>query len=60
MTPAATTAAPAPSDGAIGLGEAARIYARMTWLRMRRGRVVWLAAALFALPLVYVAGLAIA
>jgi len=44
----------------IGLGEASRIYARMAWLRMRRGRVVWLAAAMFALPLVYVAGLAIA
>lgn len=44
----------------IGLGAATRIYARMSWLRMRRGRVVWLAAALFALPLVYVAGLAIA
>jgi ABC-type transport system involved in multi-copper enzyme maturation permease subunit len=44
----------------IGLTEASRIYARMAWLRMRRGRVVWLAAAMFALPLVYVAGLAIA
>jgi ABC-type transport system involved in multi-copper enzyme maturation permease subunit len=42
------------------MGEASRIYARMAWLRMRRGRVVWLAAAMFALPLVYVAGLAIA
>ncbi len=45
---------------AIGLRAAARIYARMSWLRMRRGRVIWLAAAMFALPLVYVAGLAIA
>ena len=32
----------------------------MAWLRMRRGRMVWLAAVMFALPLVYVAGLAIA
>jgi ABC-type transport system involved in multi-copper enzyme maturation permease subunit len=53
----ATTASGAD---AIGLGEAARIYARMAWLRMRRGRVVWLVAVLFALPLVYTAGLAIA
>jgi ABC-type transport system involved in multi-copper enzyme maturation permease subunit len=44
----------------IGLIDGARIYGRMAWLRMRRGRVVWLAAAMFALPLVYVAGLAIA
>lgn len=44
----------------IAMGEASRIYARMAWLRMRRGRVVWLAAAMFALPLVYIAGLAIA
>ena len=40
--------------------DGARIYGRMAWLRMRRGRVVWLAAVMFALPLVYVAGLAIA
>jgi ABC-type transport system involved in multi-copper enzyme maturation permease subunit len=44
----------------IGLVEGARIYGRMAWLRMRRGRVVWLAAAMFALPIAYVAGLAIA
>lgn len=44
----------------ITMAEATRVYARMSWLRMRRGRVVWLAAALFALPLLYVAGLAIA
>jgi ABC-type transport system involved in multi-copper enzyme maturation permease subunit len=48
------------SEAAIGLGAASRIYARMAWLRLRRGRVVWLAAAMFALPLAYVAGLAIA
>jgi ABC-type transport system involved in multi-copper enzyme maturation permease subunit len=40
--------------------DGARVYARMAWLRMRRGRIVWVAAAMFALPLVYVAGLAIA
>ena len=40
--------------------QGARIYGRMAWLRMRRGRIVWLAAVMFALPLVYVAGLAIA
>jgi ABC-type transport system involved in multi-copper enzyme maturation permease subunit len=45
---------------AVTLVDGARIYARMAWLRMRRGRIVWLAAALFALPLVYVVGLAIA
>jgi ABC-type transport system involved in multi-copper enzyme maturation permease subunit len=48
------------SEATITLGEASRIYARMAWLRMRRGRVVWLAAAMFALPLAYVIGLAIA
>jgi ABC-type transport system involved in multi-copper enzyme maturation permease subunit len=48
------------SESAVGLLDGARIYGRMAWLRMRRGRVVWLAAAMFALPLVYVAGLAIA
>jgi ABC-type transport system involved in multi-copper enzyme maturation permease subunit len=44
----------------IGLYAGARIYARISWLRLRRGRVVWAAAALWALPLVYVVGLAIA
>ena len=44
----------------IGFVAGARIYGRMAWLRMRRGRVVWLAAAMFALPIAYVAGLAIA
>lgn len=41
----------------IGTIAGARVYARMTWLRMRRGRVAW-AAALLALPVVYVAVLA--
>lgn len=50
---ATTATAPTVAAGA-------RIYARMTWLRMRRGRVVWAAAALLLLPLLYVAGLAIA
>ena len=44
----------------MSLVEGARIYGRMAWLRMRRGRMVWVAAVMFALPLVYVAGLAIA
>ena len=50
----------ATETAAIGMAEAARVYARMSWLRLSRGRLVWLAAAMFALPLVYVAGLAIA
>ena len=37
-----------------------RIYARMTWTRLRRGRLLWLAAALLLLPLVYVISLALA
>jgi ABC-type transport system involved in multi-copper enzyme maturation permease subunit len=41
----------------IGVAAGARIYARMTWLRMRRGRVAW-ATALLALPIVYVVVLA--
>lgn len=57
---AAENRRPATGDGRPAMTEAARIFARMSWLRMRRGRVVWLAAALFALPLVYVGGLAIA
>lgn len=44
----------------IGVADGARIYARTTWLRMRRGRALWAAAALLALPLVYAGGLAIA
>lgn len=53
----------APAGGAapvIGMAQASRIYARMAWLRLRRGRLIWVAAAMFALPLVYVVGLAIA
>ena len=48
------------SEATITFGAASRVYARMAWLRMRRGRLVWLAVAMFALPLLYVAGLAIA
>jgi len=57
---AAENRRPATDDRQPAMMEAARIYARMAWLRIRRGRMVWMAAALFALPLVYVAGLAIA
>ena len=59
-TATATAATGRPGAAPVGLWAGARIYGRMAWLRMRRGRVVWLAAAMFALPLVYVAGLAIA
>jgi len=55
-----SAAATATATSAIGMAEASRVYARMSWLRLKRGRMVWLAAAMFALPLVYVAGLAIA
>ncbi|MDB4970293.1 MAG: ABC-type transport system involved in multi-copper enzyme maturation, permease component [Myxococcales bacterium] len=48
------------SETAITLTSGAKIYARMTWLRMKRGRIVWAAALLLALPVVYVAALAIA
>jgi ABC-type transport system involved in multi-copper enzyme maturation permease subunit len=44
----------------IGLTAGAKVYARMSWLKLRRGRLVWAAAALWALPLVYAVGLAIA
>jgi ABC-type transport system involved in multi-copper enzyme maturation permease subunit len=44
----------------IGLTAGAKVYARMSWLRLRRGRLMWAAAALWALPLVYAVGLAIA
>jgi ABC-type transport system involved in multi-copper enzyme maturation permease subunit len=54
------SAASAAAMGDVSLMQGARIYGRMAWLRMRRGRIVWLAAMMFALPLVYVAGLAIA
>jgi ABC-type transport system involved in multi-copper enzyme maturation permease subunit len=36
------------------------VWARLAWLRLRRGRLVWVAALLWALPLVYVGGLAAA
>jgi ABC-type transport system involved in multi-copper enzyme maturation permease subunit len=44
----------------IGVIDGALIYGRMTWLRMRRGRALWAAAVLLALPIVYAGGLAIA
>ncbi|HWE28591.1 MAG TPA: ABC transporter permease [Polyangia bacterium] len=37
-----------------------RIHARLSWTRLKRGRMAWAAAAMFALPLAYVGGLAIA
>jgi ABC-2 type transport system permease protein len=39
---------------------AARIYTRLTLARMRRGRMLWVAAVLLLLPVVYVSALAIA
>jgi ABC-type transport system involved in multi-copper enzyme maturation permease subunit len=53
-------AAASETATAMGLAASSRVYARMAWLRFRRGRLLWLAAAMFALPLVYVVGLAIA
>jgi ABC-type transport system involved in multi-copper enzyme maturation permease subunit len=44
----------------IGLAAGARIYTRMSWMRLKRGRLVWAMAVLWALPLVYVGGLALA
>lgn len=35
----------------IGLGEAARIHAELAWTRLRRGRLLWVCAALLALPI---------
>jgi hypothetical protein len=43
-----------------GLIAATRVWARLAWLRLKRGRLVWVAAILWALPLVYVGGLAAA
>lgn len=40
------------SGGVIGLGEAAGIYAGMTWTRLKRGRLLRVCAALLALPVV--------
>lgn len=47
------------SGQAISLADGAAIYLRMTLLRLRRGRALWAAAALLALPLLYAGGLAI-
>lgn len=43
----------------IGLGAATRVHMRMSWLRLRRGRVGWAVALLAALPLVYTIALAL-
>jgi ABC-type transport system involved in multi-copper enzyme maturation permease subunit len=44
----------------VGMAAGARVYARMTLLRLKRGRVAWACGALLVLPLVYTAGLALA
>jgi len=41
----------------IGTMEASRIYAGLTWTRFRRGKLLWVAAILMALPVVGAAGL---
>src|SRR5438445_10887007 len=48
------------SEAVMTMSSGAKIYARMTWLRLRRGRVMWAGALLLALPIVYVAALALA
>ena len=42
----------------IGLIAGARIYARMTMMRLRRGRIFWAAGALLLSPLLFVIPLA--
>ncbi len=44
----------------IGLGEASRLYAGLTWTRLRRGRLLYVCAVLLALPIVGTGALAIA
>ena len=44
----------------IGLGEAAQLYAGLTWTRLRRGRLLYVCAVLLVLPILGAAGLAIA
>jgi ABC-type transport system involved in multi-copper enzyme maturation permease subunit len=44
----------------IGLGAASQIYAGLTWKRLKRGRLVWVCAALLALPVVGAGALAAA
>jgi len=41
----------------IGTMEASRIYAGLTWTRFRRGKLLWVAAVLLALPVLGAAGL---
>jgi ABC-type transport system involved in multi-copper enzyme maturation permease subunit len=43
----------------ITVGAASRIYAEMTWTRLKRGRLVWACAVLLALPILGAAALAI-
>ena len=44
----------------ITMATATRIHARLSFMRLRRGRAAWAAAAMFALPLAYIIGLVIA
>ncbi len=44
----------------ITMATGTRIHARLSWTRLKRGRIAWAAAAMFALPLAYVVGLVIA
>jgi len=44
----------------IAMADAARVHARLSWLRLKRGRILWVVGAMWALPLVYAVGLAIA
>ncbi len=44
----------------IGLGQAASIYAGLTWTRLKRGRLLWVCAALLALPVLGTGALVIA
>ena len=48
--PAASTAAPARARAAVGAGAAVRAIAGVTWTRLWRGRAVWIAAGIAALP----------
>jgi ABC-type transport system involved in multi-copper enzyme maturation permease subunit len=48
--PGASTAAPARARAAVGAGAAVRAIAGVTWTRLWRGRAVWIAAGIAALP----------
>jgi len=43
----------------VSMGASARIYADMTWTRLKRGRLLWACAVLLALPVLGAAALAI-